>query len=380
MALSNNAPLIEILLGQALVATENKAYTEEAITILRNAMARETEQPLGYTQLAMAYARKGDLAEADLASAQAAFLRGDNKTARDLASRAKTRFAVGTPGWVKADDIVVGKAAGRKERQLAPISVSSRSPGSNRSSGSRSRPGPGREPVTNATQQDPVQKETPMSPLRPAPSCPFRAGDRRRTVSCLGAKLLRWPTRRDRDHHQELPRQPSGGAGRSHGRIEQAPGRGRRRKAPSKRSAEFEAIFNSPRNVTLGNKNGDVTFVEFFDYNCGYCKRAMSDMLDLMKSDPKLKVVLKEFPVLSEGSVEAAKVAVAVRMQDPGGEQISRLPPEAARRPRPRRQGTRARCRQGRGARCRPYREGYDEPRGRAPPSRRTSSSLKQWA
>src|ERR1700742_1563217 len=80
-----------------------------------------------------------------------------------------------------------------------------------------------------------------------------------------------------------------------------------------------DAIFNSPRNVTLGNKNGDVTFVEFFDYNCGYCKRAMSDMLDLMKSDPKLKVVLKEFPVLSEGSVEAAKVAVAVRMQDPTG-------------------------------------------------------------
>ena len=80
-----------------------------------------------------------------------------------------------------------------------------------------------------------------------------------------------------------------------------------------------DTIFNSPRGVTLGNKDGDVTFVEFFDYNCGYCKRAMSDMLDLMKSDPKLKVVLKEFPVLSEGSTEAAKVAVAVRMQDPGG-------------------------------------------------------------
>lgn len=80
-----------------------------------------------------------------------------------------------------------------------------------------------------------------------------------------------------------------------------------------------EAIFNSPRGVTIGNKDGDVTFVEFFDYNCGYCKRAMADMLDLMKSDPKLKVVLKEFPVLSQGSVEAAQVAVAVRMQDPTG-------------------------------------------------------------
>jgi len=49
------------------------------------------------------------LAEADLASAQAAYLRGDNKTARDLASRAKTRSAVGTPGWVKADDIITAK-------------------------------------------------------------------------------------------------------------------------------------------------------------------------------------------------------------------------------------------------------------------------------
>ncbi|MBY0382492.1 MAG: M48 family peptidase, partial [Xanthobacteraceae bacterium] len=68
--------------------------------------AREPEAPLGYTQIAMAYGRKGNYAEADLASAQAAFLRGDSKTARDLASRAKTRFPVGSPGWVRADDIV----------------------------------------------------------------------------------------------------------------------------------------------------------------------------------------------------------------------------------------------------------------------------------
>jgi predicted Zn-dependent protease len=109
VALSNNAPLIEMLLGQALVATGNNAYTDEAIAILRAAVARESEAPIGYTQLAMAYGRKGDYAQADLASAQAAFLRGDTKTARDLASRAKTRFAIGTPGWVKADDIVSAK-------------------------------------------------------------------------------------------------------------------------------------------------------------------------------------------------------------------------------------------------------------------------------
>ena len=80
-----------------------------------------------------------------------------------------------------------------------------------------------------------------------------------------------------------------------------------------------QAIFNSPRGVTIGNKDGDVTFVEFFDYNCGYCKRAMTDMLEIMKTDSRLKVVLKEFPVLGAGSLEAAQVGVAVRMQDPTG-------------------------------------------------------------
>lgn len=106
LQLSNNSALIAMMLGQALVASGNAAYADEAINILRSALAREPEAPIGYMQLAMAYGRKGNLAEADLASAQAAYLRGDMKTARDLASRAKTRFAVGSPGWVKADDIV----------------------------------------------------------------------------------------------------------------------------------------------------------------------------------------------------------------------------------------------------------------------------------
>jgi predicted Zn-dependent protease len=62
----------------------------------------------------MAYGQKGNYAEADLASAQAAYLRGDTKTARELASRAKTRFPIGSPGWVKADDIVAAKMGGAK--------------------------------------------------------------------------------------------------------------------------------------------------------------------------------------------------------------------------------------------------------------------------
>jgi protein-disulfide isomerase len=78
-------------------------------------------------------------------------------------------------------------------------------------------------------------------------------------------------------------------------------------------------LFNSTHQVVLGNPRGNVTMVEFFDYNCGYCKRALSDMLTLLKANPDLKFVLKEFPVLGEGSVEAAHVAVAARMQDVTG-------------------------------------------------------------
>ncbi len=105
-ALSHGTPLIEILLAQALNATNSPKLAEEAVGLLRTAISREPEAPEAYSQLAMAYGRKGDLANADLASAQAAFTRGDIKTARQLATRAKTRLPIGSPAWVRADDIV----------------------------------------------------------------------------------------------------------------------------------------------------------------------------------------------------------------------------------------------------------------------------------
>jgi predicted Zn-dependent protease len=104
--LSHATPLIEILLAQALNATNNPKFAEEAVGLLRTAISREPDAPEAYSQLAMAYGRKGDLANADLASAQAAFARGDIKTARQLATRAKTRLPIGSPAWVRADDIV----------------------------------------------------------------------------------------------------------------------------------------------------------------------------------------------------------------------------------------------------------------------------------
>jgi protein-disulfide isomerase len=74
-------------------------------------------------------------------------------------------------------------------------------------------------------------------------------------------------------------------------------------------------LFSSAHQANVGNLKGDATLVEFFDYNCHYCKGALPDMAKLMQNDPNMKLVLKDFPVLGPGSVEAAKVATAVRNQ-----------------------------------------------------------------
>ena len=105
--LAPSPALIQVLLAQALVATNDAKLSDQAIPLLRTALIKEPENGDAYTTLAMAYGRKNDLPDADLASAQAAFARGDNKTARELAARAKQGFPIGSPGWVRADDIVV---------------------------------------------------------------------------------------------------------------------------------------------------------------------------------------------------------------------------------------------------------------------------------
>jgi protein-disulfide isomerase len=76
-----------------------------------------------------------------------------------------------------------------------------------------------------------------------------------------------------------------------------------------------ELLKNDPNAPVLGNPDGDVTIVEFFDYNCGYCKRAMVAMQAVLKTDKNLRVVYREFPILSEGSIFAARAALASRAQ-----------------------------------------------------------------
>ncbi|MGO4437478.1 DsbA family protein [Rhizobium sp. RAF56] len=78
-----------------------------------------------------------------------------------------------------------------------------------------------------------------------------------------------------------------------------------------------DAIFNSEDDIAIGNPKGDVTVVEFFDYNCGYCRHALSDMEDLLKKDKNIRFVLKEFPILGPESVAASKVSDAFRKLAP---------------------------------------------------------------
>ena len=70
-----------------------------------------------------------------------------------------------------------------------------------------------------------------------------------------------------------------------------------------------ELLFNSKNQAVIGNPSGDVTLVEFFDYNCGYCRSSQAELKQLIADDKNLRVVLKEFPVLGSGSIEAALVA-----------------------------------------------------------------------
>jgi predicted Zn-dependent protease len=110
--LAPNPALIQVMLAQAILASNNKALAAEAVSLLETAIRREPESAEAFDQMALAYGRNGDLARADLASAQASFTRGDLTTARALANRAKSRFPVGSPGWVKADDITSYKPRG----------------------------------------------------------------------------------------------------------------------------------------------------------------------------------------------------------------------------------------------------------------------------
>jgi protein-disulfide isomerase len=78
-----------------------------------------------------------------------------------------------------------------------------------------------------------------------------------------------------------------------------------------------KSIFEAKDDISIGNPKGDVTIVEFFDYNCGYCRHALTDMQTMLKKDQNVRFVLKEFPILGPESVAAHKVSDAFRKLAP---------------------------------------------------------------
>lgn len=69
-------------------------------------------------------------------------------------------------------------------------------------------------------------------------------------------------------------------------------------------------------NLFLGNKNGKEIIIEFFDYNCGYCKRSFPEIMELVSENKDIKIILKELPVLGESSILASKASIASQKQD----------------------------------------------------------------
>lgn len=76
-----------------------------------------------------------------------------------------------------------------------------------------------------------------------------------------------------------------------------------------------KALYSDPGDHVAGNPEGDITIVEFFDYRCGYCKRSFQPLMDFVKKDGNVRLVLKEFPILGPASLEASKAAMAAKRQ-----------------------------------------------------------------
>lgn len=95
-------------------------------------------------------------------------------------------------------------------------------------------------------------------------------------------------------------------------RLQQEVTAKRKEETRTQLAALTSEIYEAPGQIVLGNPDGDVTLVEMFDYNCGYCRQALPTLVTLLDEDPNLRVILKEFPILSQGSADAARIAVQV--------------------------------------------------------------------
>ena len=286
MQLAPNPALIQIMLGQALLATNNKAHADEAVTLLEAASRREPESPEAFNQIAMAYGRKGDLARADLASAQAAFVRGD------LQDRARARGP--------RQDAFPGRLAGLGARPTTSRATS-RKPRptliiSKRTSTMKFY----FRPLAVAL----VVLAAAMPTFDRARAQPFSPDQRGEIEKIVRDYLLRNPEMLQEVIQEMERRQAQADAEKHREAIKET-----RANASSIRGGRSSSAI---RRATSPWSSSSTTIA-------ASAASALTDKLELIKTDPKLRLVLKEFPVLGEGSTQAAQVAVAVRMQDKTG-------------------------------------------------------------
>ena len=282
VALAHGAPLIDIMLGQALIATDNAKYADEAVPLLHTALSREPESS-GRLCPARHGLRPQGRSRPGRSRSRASRLHARRHQNRGAACRARQNSPAGRLARL-----------GARRRHRQPQTLKRR-----KMTTARTKPMTSSPRLIAAVCAALLATAAPQA-VRAQNFSPAQRGDIERVVHDY---LLAHPEV-IQEAMTELEKRQAAAEAEKH-------------KVAVKEHAQ--KLFSSPNQVTLGNPTGNVTFVEFFDYNCGYCKRAMDDMLTLIKTDPKLKVVLKEFPVLGPGSVEAARVAVAVRMQDKTG-------------------------------------------------------------
>jgi len=115
------------------------------------------------------------------------------------------------------------------------------------------------------------------------------------------------------DAFEEYASRQGGSASISQAQI---PTTGYGRRARLTKAEQDRGLNEDPGSPVRGNANGDVTLVEFFDYNCPYCRRVLTTLAELQETNPRLRVVYKEFPILSDNSRFAARAALASRNQD----------------------------------------------------------------
>jgi protein-disulfide isomerase/Flp pilus assembly protein TadD len=274
--LPNNG-LIKTMLAQALLGTETAANAKAALAALRAAAKTEDEFPQIYKLMALGYGLTNDIPRAELATAEWAYRTGDRKLATEKANIALKSLKRGTPEWLRANGMTImprrfspqarenGRARDRMRKALLAPALA----GFTLLTGS----------LAGAAEFSPAQKD--------------EIGQIVREYLLQNPEILR-------EVMTELEKKQA---------VEDTA----RQQTAIKDNAQ--ALFRPEGELVAGNAAGDVTMVEFFDYNCGYCKRALADVMKMIETDGQLRVVLKEFPILGPASTYASKAALASRAQ-----------------------------------------------------------------